>query len=189
MHPDLPCKRYDIIYADPPWDYDGKKQFDKKEFIGAAEFEYPTMKTEELKKIQIREISKDDCLLFMWSSNPHLKQAIELGEAWGFEYKTVAFVWDKMRHNPGYYTLSYCELCLVFKKGRIPAPRGSRCEKQLVSSPRGRHSQKPIEISHAIERMFPTQDKIELFARSKAEGWDAWGLDAPEACDAVHEIW
>ena len=57
-------------------------------------------------RIPIHEIAKDDCLLFMWTSNPHLAQAIELGEAWGFEYKTVAFVWDKMNHNPGQYTLS-----------------------------------------------------------------------------------
>lgn len=56
----------------------------------------------------------------MWVTNPHLAQGIELGRAWGFEYRTVAFVWDKMVHNPGQYTMSYCELCLVFKRGRIP---------------------------------------------------------------------
>jgi N6-adenosine-specific RNA methylase IME4 len=189
MYPDLPNKKFDIIYADPPWYYNGKLQFDKssksvdqidlsrKIFISSASFKYPTLKMSDLKRIPIHEIAKDDCLLFMWTSNPHLAQAIELGEAWGFEYKTVAFVWDKMNHNPGQYTLSNCELCLVFKRGRIPKPRGARNIKQLVRSPRKKHSQKPIEVIQAIEKMFPTQERIELFARGKTKGWSVWGLD------------
>ena len=189
MFPELPNKKFDIIYADPPWHYKGKLQFDKsskskekinlskKIFISTAEFKYPTLKLSELKKIPIQEISKDDCLLFMWTTNPHLAQALELGKAWGFEYRTVAFVWDKMNHNPGQYTLSYCELCLVFKRGRIPKPRGARNVKQLVRSPRKAHSEKPIEVIRGIEKMFPTLDRIELFARRRTEGWSAWGLD------------
>ncbi|MBI4154736.1 transcriptional regulator [Candidatus Woesearchaeota archaeon] len=189
LYPSLPNKKYDIIYADPPWDYNGKLQFDKtsksvdkidlsrKIFISSASFKYPTLKLEELKKLKLQEIAKDDCLLFMWTSNPHLAQAIELAEAWEFEYRTVAFVWDKMNHNPGQYTLSNCELCLVFKKGKIPTPRGARNIQQLVRSKRNGHSEKPIEVMQRIEKMFPTQDKIELFARKKYDGWDVWGLD------------
>ena len=196
FYPDLPEKKYDIIYADPPWDYGGKLQFDKssksadkikpgdKIFISSANFKYPTVKTKDLMKIPINKIAKDDCLLFMWVTNPHLAQGIELGKAWGFEYKTVAFVWDKMVHNPGQYTLSYCELCLVFKKGRIPKPRGARNIKQLVRVKRGKHSEKPIEVLKNIELMFPTQDKIELFARKKPDNWDVWGLDVREEYEA-----
>jgi len=122
IYPKLPNKKFDIILADPPWHYNGKLQFDKsskskekidlskKIFISTSDFKYPTLKTSELMKLPVNEISKDDCILFMWTSNPHLAQAIELGKAWGFEYKTVAFVWDKMNHNPGQYTLSNCEL-------------------------------------------------------------------------------
>jgi N6-adenosine-specific RNA methylase IME4 len=189
LYPDLPLKKYDIIYADPPWDYGGKMQFDRSStsvdrmdwskniFISSATFKYPTLKTKELKNIPILDIASDDCLLFMWVTNPHLAQGIELGQAWGFEYKTVAFVWDKMVHNPGKYTMSYCELCLVFKRGRIPSPRGTRNEKQLLHVPRGVHSAKPQEVRDAIERMFPWQSRIELFARQKPEKWDVWGLE------------
>lgn len=189
LYPDLPDKKYDIVYADPPWDYGGKMQFDKSGkksdntnwekniFISAANFKYPTLKTADMKKIPIQEITKEDSLLFMWVTNPHLAQGIELGKAWGFDYKTVAFVWDKMNHNPGQYTLSYCELCLVFKKGKIPQPRGARNIKQLIRVPRGEHSEKPLEVLNAIEQMFPTQDRIELFARHKPNNWDVWGLD------------
>ena len=135
------------------------------------------MKTHEMMDIPIDGIVSDDCLLFMWTTNPHLSQAIELGKAWGFEYRTVAFVWDKMNHNPGKYTLSNCELCLLFKHGRIPNPRGARNVKQLVKIPRKGHSEKPIEVMQGIEKMFPEQKRIELFARKKAKGWSSWGLD------------
>ena len=187
--PKLPNKKFDIIYADPPWHYNGKLQYDKsskgkgeidlskKIFISSANFKYPTLKTAELMQLQIKDITKEDCILFMWSTSPHLNQAIALGEAWGFEYKTVAFVWDKMNHNPGQYTLSYCELCLLFKKGKIPRPRGARNVKQLIRSPRREHSEKPPEVMQGIEKMFPTQDRIELFARKKTDKWSVWGLD------------
>lgn len=189
LYPELPNKKFDVIYADPPWYYNGKLQFDKtskskekidllrKIFISSATFKYPTLKTTELMRIPVHKIAKDDCLLFMWTSNPHLAQAIELGEAWGFDYKTVAFVWDKMNHNPGQYTLSNCELCLVFKRGRIPRPRGARNIQQLVRVRRKGHSAKPVEVIEGITKMFPSQDKIELFARRQYDGWSAWGLD------------
>lgn len=192
LYPDLPEKQFDIIYADPPWDYGGKLQFDKSSkaadkldpkrtiFISSACFKYPTLKLSELVRIPVPQISKDDCLLFLWVTSPHLAQALTLGQAWGFEYRTVAFVWDKMCHNPGTYTLSNCELCLVFKRGRIPQPRGARNVQQLVRSPRRAHSMKPDEIRDAIAKMFPTQDRIELFARNTSDGWTSWGLDMIE---------
>jgi len=189
LYPKLPDKKFDIIYADPPWDYNGKLQFDKsstdvnnidwsrKIFISSASFKYPTLKTSELMKLPVLDIAKDDCLLFLWTTNPHLEQALELGKAWGFEYRTVAFIWDKMNHNPGQYTLSNCELCLVFKHGKIPRPRGARNVQQLIKAPRKKHSEKPAEVMQAIEKMFPSQERIELFARRKTKGWSVWGLD------------
>ena len=187
--PKLPKNKYSIIYADPPWHYSGKMQFDKsgkiehnqnwqkKVFISAASFQYPTIKTNELKKLDVGSIADEDCLLFLWATNPHLQQAIELGSAWGFDYKTVGFVWNKMVHNPGQYTMSFCELCLIFKRGRIPKPRGARNVKQLLEIPRGKHSEKPEAVAQNITKMFPEQNKIELFSRVTRDGWDAWGLE------------
>jgi N6-adenosine-specific RNA methylase IME4 len=149
-------------------------------FISSSCFKYPTLKIDELKKLDIDKIAKDDCLLFMWVTNPHLPQGIDLGQSWGFEYRTIAFIWDKMNHNPGQYTMSNCEICLLFKKGRIPNPRGARNVQQLVRQPRGRHSEKPKEVVRRIDLMFPTQKKIELFARCKNENWDIWGIDILE---------
>lgn len=189
LYPKLPNDKFDIIYADPPWHYNGKLQFDKsskskekidinkKIFVSTAAFKYPTLKLNELKKLQVQNISKKDCILFMWTTNPHLEQSLELGKAWGFEYRTVAFVWNKMVHNPGQYNLSYCELCLLFKSGKIPSPRGARNIKQLINVKRKNHSEKPIEVLESINQMFPKQKKIELFARKKNKGWSVWGLD------------
>lgn len=193
VYPKLPDNMYDIIYCDPPWDYNGKMQYDnssikdknigftKDIFISSASFKYPTLTLSQLKQLDVSSISNDDCILFMWTTGPQMANAIELGISWGFEYKTVAFVWDKMVHNPGHYTLSQTEFVLAFKKGKFPSPRGSRNIRQLIQKHRGVHSEKPIEIIKNITEMFPTQKKIELFARNNYEDWDNWGLEIPDS--------
>lgn len=182
--PPLPAEKFAILYADPPWDYKGQLQHTGAggRDSGGAARHYPTATAAQMSRWPVGEIAAANALLFMWSSSPHLDQAIELGKAWGFQWATVAFVWDKQKVNPGFYTMSRCELCLAFKKGKIPAPRGSRNERQFVSEMRGRHSAKPDEVRKRIAAMFPRQAKIELFARKQTDGWTAWGLeaDAPE---------
>ena len=193
IYPPLPTKKYQVIYADPPWDYGGKMQYDKTTiksenegfkrdiFISSASFKYPTLKLKELMKLDVNSIAADDCILFMWTTGPQLANSVKLGEAWGFEYKTVAFVWDKMVHNPGRYTLSQTEFVLAFKKGKFPTPRGARNVRQFVQIHRGEHSEKPIQVIDGITKMFPQQEKIELFARNNYVGWDNWGLEIPDA--------
>lgn len=169
--------KYQVIYADPPWDYKGQKQHAGKGKLdtGGAIVHYPTMTLAELKLLNIDSIAADDCLLFLWSSSPHLDQAVELLKAWGFSWATVGFVWDKGKVNPGFYTMSQCELCLIGKRGKIPTPRGARNIRQLIREARREHSRKPDAVRHAIEAMFPEQRKIELFARERVPGWNAWG--------------
>lgn len=193
IYPRLPNKKYQVIYADPPWDYGGKMQYDKtvikgenegfekKIFLSSAEFKYPTVKLKDLKKLDVSSIADDDCILFMWTTGPQMSNSIELGKAWGFEYKTVAFVWDKMVHNPGRYTLSQTEFVLAFKRGKFPQPRGARNIRQMVTVHRGTHSVKPVEVIDGITKMFPEQMKIELFARNNYIGWDNWGLEIPSS--------
>ncbi|MBR1969654.1 MAG: modification methylase [Clostridia bacterium] len=193
LYPVLPEKKYQVIYADPPWDYGGKMQYDKtciksenvgfekNVFISSASFKYPTVKLNDLKKLNVSSIADDNCILFMWTTGPQFANSIELGESWGFEYKTVAFVWDKQVHNPGRYTLSQTEFVLAFKKGKFPTPRGARNVRQLVSVHRGQHSEKPEVVIDGITKMFPEQSKIELFARKNYFGWDNWGLEIPDS--------
>ena len=170
--------KYSIVYADPPWDYKGQKQHTGigKSDTGGAVSHYDTMHIDDIKNMDIKGIvDNDESLLFMWSSSPHLPQALDVMDAWGFAWATVAFVWDKQRVNPGFYTMSQVELCLVDKMGKIPQPRGARNVRQFISEMRGGHSSKPVEVRERIEQMFPDQRKIELFARDTAPGWDSWG--------------
>lgn len=191
LFPLLPEEEYEVICADPAWDYGGVLQYNQnaikknnpnwKDYISvsASHLHYPTLKLSELKKLNVSSIASKNCLLFMWTTGPKMAESIELGDAWGFNYKTVAFVWDKKIPNPGSYTMSQCEYCLVFKKkgGIIPKDRGARNIRQLFSKRRTIHSEKPEEIAHFIEQMFPNSKKIELFARKALENWDFWGLE------------
>ena len=170
--PPLPDKKYSVIYADPPWDFKCGTGL-----LGNSHPRnyYPLVDTDDLCKIPVKDISDNHCLLFMWVISPMLDQAINVGKAWGFEFSTVGFIWDKQRLVMGYYTMSQCELCLIFKKGKIPQPRGKRNIRQFLSVKRGKHSEKPWEVRDRIADMFPHHDKIELFARQRFPGWDAWG--------------
>lgn len=179
---DLPPGPFDIIYADPPWSYSGDGLWDPSKVGGkrvpvhsSAVRNYETMHVRDIAAMPVGDIAADDSLLFIWVTSPCLPEGLAVLSAWGFKYATVAFVWDKERINPGYYTLSQCELCLVAKRGRIPRPRGARNIRQLHHEKRTIHSRKPDEIAHRIEQMFPEQRKIELFARRPRDGWAVWG--------------
>jgi hypothetical protein len=175
--------KFSVVYADPPWDYKGQKQHAGKGTTdtGGAEKHYPTMKLADLKRLDVASVCEDDCVLFMWTSSPHFDQAIELLKAWGFAWATVAFVWNKVRVNPGFYTMSQVEICVVGKRGKIPQPRGARNVRQYLKKERTAHSEKPMIVMQRINRMFPLQQKLEMFARPLPDGvvrdptWSVWG--------------
>lgn len=183
----LPKGKYQIIYADPPWHYRGRKQFgfagDVGVDTGGAVMHYETMKVEEICAMaaEIQRISDNDCLLYIWIPAPILMDGIRVIKEWGYKYATKAFTWEKRRSNPGYYTLSETEDCYVAKRGRIPQPRGTRNERQFYSELRTEHSRKPLEFRRRITRMHPTQKKIELFATSRVRGWTSWGKGVQRA--------
>ena len=137
-------KKYKIIYADPPWRYARSK------VQGAAEKHYPTMSIEELCALPVKEIADKDCILFLWATFPQLKEALQLIKAWGFTYKSVAFVWLKQnRKSPtwfyglGFWTRGNAEICLLATKGH---PKRQSNKPQLQ---RGRHA-------HSLkERFYP----------------------------------
>ena len=185
MFEPLPTSKFSVIYADPPWDYKGQVQHTGAggQTSGGAVSHYSTVKLRDLKALPVQDVAEDDCLLFMWATSPHLDQAIELMKAWGFKWATVAFVWMKDRVNPGFYTMSQCELCLVGKRGKIPKPRGARNVRQLVDAPRGIHSAKPHEVRERIDLMFPAQRKLELFGRQRAIGWERWPVEEQSKTD------
>ena len=175
-------KRYNIIYADPPWSYNSKQPFRKKGIrFHLLEEEYPTVNTEEMIGWGLGRIAADDCALFMWSTDSHIGEAIRLMRAWGFRYVTIAFVWAKQTSggeivcNLGPWTMKNCEVCLFGTKGRMLKYKKSNSVKHLFFAERTRHSKKPDCVRGFIEEMFGDLPRIELFARQHASGWDCWG--------------
>lgn len=177
-------KKYKIIYADPPWDYADKRNTPTKNNpsgAGGASKHYNTIPIAELKRFPIGEIADDNCILFMWATAPFMKEAIELIEAWGFKYRTMPFVWLKIRNDGtdfrrdgiGSYTLNNAEFVLLGRKGKYW--RESAKVKQIITTPKLAHSQKPAEIRDRIVQLLGDVPRIELFAREKTEGWDVWG--------------
>ena len=164
----FPKKKYKTIYADPPWYAQGCGSKGGKR---GADKHYSIMKTADIKKIPVETIADESCWLFMWVTNNHLKDGLEVMEHWGFRYITN-FVWTKERFGLGYYFRGQHELCLFGIKGNLKPIR--RNVSSLLVSAKRKHSQKPIEAREMIETM-SYEPRIELFARDKINGWDFWG--------------
>jgi len=169
--------KYSCILADPPWAY---KVWSKKGTGRCAENHYPTMSLNEICALSVADIADKDCALFLWATFPNLPEAFEVIKAWGFTYKTVAFVWCKRnRKSPGfftglgYYTRANAEICLLATKGS--PKRVSKGVRQIIDTPIERHSQKPGVARDRIVELFGDIPRIELFARERVSGWDAWG--------------
>ena len=173
----LPKGKWHIIYADPPWEYNDKRETqDKRESTAAADH-YPTMTNAQVKALDIRRMAAGDCVLFLWATFPLLPEALGVVKAWGFTYKT-AFVWDKGRGSFGHYHDASAEILILATIGS-GTPQVDKREKQIQKFNRGRHSSKPREWRDMIDRLYPVGPGIELFSRGKAEGrWDVWGAEA-----------
>ena len=182
-------KKYQIIYADPPWSYSNFQG--KGSYFGDVSRHYSTMNADELKKLPVKELADENCICFMWATFPNLPQAIDLMKEWGFRYKTVGFVWVKMKNDMseprgdgmGFYTLSNAEIVLIGTKGKFL--RNRKDVKQIVLSPKWQHSKKPAEVRKRIVDLCGDLPRIELFARKENRlpmyfddsfnGWDVWG--------------
>ena len=186
----FPNKKYNIIYADPPWRFtglgakgirSGKMRSDKPNLhvTRGVEEKYATLSDEDLKALPVKEISDRNCVLFLWTTDAHLAKAMEIMTSWGFNYATIAFIWNKKEQSGkqvcyyGYWTMKGSEICLLGRRGKVkPVKHNIR---QLVEAPRGVHSQKPDEVRNRIVELMGDLPRIELFARSYAKGWDVWG--------------
>lgn len=179
----FPTKKYNVIYADPPWNY---KSSAGSNVSNNCENIYPTMTLQELIELPVRDISAKNCALFMWTTGPQFPTAVKLIEEWGFDYKTIFKVWRKTNKSgnpvcvPGWWSRSSTEFLLVASKG-TPLKLWKQVfnEPQEYASIREEHSKKPEEIRKSIEQFLDTDSRVELFSRTESPLWDAWGLDVP----------
>lgn len=167
----LPVGKYNVIYADPPWQYDNKLMQ-----WGAAELHYEPKSTEEICGMNIA--TPNDAVLFLWVTNPFLGDGLVVTEAWGFEYKTN-IVWVKKglkRPGAGFYVRGRHELLFICTKGSfLPDQRAKEPIGSVIEAEVGKHSEKPEAFFELIEKMYPEGKYLQLFARRHRKGWESWG--------------
>jgi len=186
-------KKYQIIYADPPWKYETWTELKTEKLRRkCGSLCYSPMTNSQICSLPIQEIADKECILFLWITMPKLNEVFKVIESWGFIYKTCAFTWVKQ--NPtgyiekqdkdiilkggiysglGHWTLSNPELCLLATHKKFP--KRINPVKQLIIAPRGKHSKKPDIVRDKIIELVGDLPRIELFAREKTLGWDVWG--------------
>ena len=172
----FPDKKYQIIYADPAWKYTDP-QLDR----GGALKHYKTMSYKDIAKLNVNSITDENCILFMWVTFPKLLEGFDVIHGWGFEYKTVGFVWIKKNKKAtdtnfwgmGRWTRSNAEICLIGVKGK--PKRINAGIHSVIETPIETHSKKPDIVRDNIVDLVGDLPRIELFAREKVNGWDAWG--------------
>lgn len=182
-------RKYQIIYADPPWKYRQGASMGTN-FAGAADRHYGCMYYEDICALPVSKLASEKCILFLWVTFPMLREGLEVIKAWGFEYKTVAFTWIKANVNNmgflfgvGYYTKSNAEVCLLATKGNAHQLVKDNSISQMIMTPKMPHSRKPAEVRERIVQLLGELPRIELFARKKVEGWDCWGNEVDSDID------
>ena len=177
-------KKYQIIYADPPWSYQDKG------CNGNCEAHYKTLSIKDICNLSVKDIAEKDAVLFLWTTYPMLKEALMVIEAWGFQYKSIAFQWIKLNkkngkpfYGLGRWTRGNTEPCLIATRGK--PQRVSKSVFQLIQTPIQGHSKKPQEARDKIVQLMGGGSKIELFARQKTEGWDVWGNEVESDIDLL----
>lgn len=168
--------KYNLIYADPPWQYRDSADAGNR----GASHKYPVMDLKDICKLDVSEIAADDCLLAMWWVPPMPAEALAVTKAWGFEFKTMkGFTWHKLtktgksHFGMGHYTRANTEDCLFAIRGN--PNRKNAGVRQYLEAKKSRHSEKPPEVRERLVHLMGDVPRIELFARSSAPGWDAWG--------------
>ena len=174
-------KKYQIIYADPPWYESGGGRIKR-----GANRHYKLMTTREIMNLPVSRVADDNCHLYLWTTNNFLEDAIKVVNAWGFKYKTM-ITWVKDRFGLGQYFRGQTEHCIFAVKGFIPykidSGTGKRCQgTTCFYAKRRNHSEKPEEMRKLIELVSDRSgfNKIELFARKQVNGWDVWGDEVNE---------
>ena len=184
----FPNKKYNIIYADPAWSFESFTSNNTRN----VDTHYKTMKMNDIYKLPVSKICSNDCILFIWVTFPRLIEGIKTIEKWGFKYKTCAFSWVKTNKSfakdqssffpedsfksfwgMGYWTRANNEICLLGTKGK--PKRCSKSVQQIVFDNIREHSRKPDCVRDRIVQLCGDVPRIELFARQRHEGWDAWG--------------
>jgi N6-adenosine-specific RNA methylase IME4 len=183
---------FPIIYADPPWAYSDRN------CNGAAEQQYRTMPLPDLCALPVSSLAAKDAVLFMWGTYPLIKDMLDVGAAWGFQYKSIAFQWVKRYAKSGdpffglgRWTRGNTEGCFLFTRGKPKRVSASvsqlvdSLEPEILDAPIGRHSRKPDIVRERIIELMGDLPAIELFAREQAAGWECFGNQVTQTVELI----
>ena len=173
---EFPNKKYQVIYADPAWQYDNTNGFG--EGPNGAALHYDVMSCQEICNLPIHSISDKNCVLFLWATVPLMPEAFKVMEAWGFKYKTM-LTWRKVNSlGLGFWFRGQTEHLLIGTKGEVKCFHSQK--PNVIQSKVQKHSEKPRQFRALVEEVTKgIGPKIELFARERIEGWDSWGNQLP----------
>ncbi len=162
---------YDVIVADPLWNFASNSAARPGR---NARRHYACMSLDAIAELPIKSLAARDSLLFLWTTAPFAELAFRVVHGWGFVFKTE-LIWRKDRIATGFWTRGQHEKVYLCRRGRFPCPRPAPFMSSVIDAPVREHSRKPPELQDRIEEVWPEARKLELFARTRRSGWDAWG--------------
>jgi len=168
---ELPTGKFQVIYADPPWDVKAGPDWGSGE--ESKDLLYPTMSIEEITAIPVKNLADENAHLYLWVINKYIRESYDIARAWGFE-PSCLLTWVKPPHGIGLggTFVQTTEHLLFCRRGTLEANK--RIDTTWFEYPRLQHSEKPKEFREMIEAISPG-NRIELFAREKIKGWQVWG--------------
>lgn len=181
-------QKYSVILADPPWDF---KVWNRDTGSGRSpSAHYKTMDLDSICALPVGDLAEKNCALFIWGVFPRIFDTEKVINAWGFKYKTIAWVWVKLTKREkkfftgmGYYTRANAEPCFLAVRGKMPVQVHDVLS--IIAAPVRAHSQKPDEQYEKIARLYPDGNRLEMFARRRQPGWDVFGNEVEESI-ALH---
>jgi len=168
--PSLPDGKYSVIYADPAWPV-GSIVMDKWE--SSIDDKYPTMSIEDIKNLPIKDLSTDNCSLFIWTTHTFLPDCLDIIKEWDFKYFCL-ITWNKGSGWTQFGFHKMTEFLLFAYKGKMNINQYGKAIPTLINENKTVHSKKPDSIREMIKEKTP-EGRLELFAREEYEGWLSWG--------------
>lgn len=171
---EIPLFRYGLIMADPPWFF---KNWSRDGEEKNATAQYDCMDLNQIKQMPVADLASKDCLLWLWATNPMLREGIDLMEAWGFTFKTAGHWSKKTAHGKQAFGTGYILRCAgePFLIGTMGKPKCARNVRSVIEGPLREHSRKPDEAYQAAERLIPDAQRLDMFSRQPRPGWDCFG--------------
>lgn len=166
----MPAGPFRVIVADPPWRYESRVG----DFTHRADLPYPSMQIDEICALPVESLAHDDCILWLWTTNAHMRESYAVLDAWGFQSKTI-LTWAKDRIGTGDWLRGQTEHCHLAIRGKptiLTTGQGT-----VIHGPLQAHSQKPDSFYALVETICPGS-KLEMFCRSPRDGWAVWGNES-----------